>query len=76
MRPLLARRVDSPRCDGSSGGRPARHFAVLSALLSAVAEGFAKAEKYEMLVRHPHRELAGLRLTDRDLPRLVMFDQL
>jgi hypothetical protein len=46
---------------------------MLFLLASAFAEGFTKAQRYQLLASCSKHELAALRLTHQDLPRFVMF---
>ena len=53
--------------------KPSKLLATLSTVLSAVEDGFNKAELYEQLARKSDSELAALGVRRVDLPRLVMF---
>jgi hypothetical protein len=70
---MMGNRAMQSRLIGSTVSRRRRISSKLSMLLSAVAEGFDKARRYQSLSSCTERELAALRVTYQDLPRFVMF---
>jgi uncharacterized protein YjiS (DUF1127 family) len=53
--------------------KPSKILTTLATIISAVEDGFNKAQQYEVLARKSDGELAALGLTREYLPRFVMF---
>jgi uncharacterized protein YjiS (DUF1127 family) len=73
---MQAIRAQSVALLHSSNSKPSKILTTLATVISAVEDGFSKAEQYEALARKSDSELAALGLTREDLPRFVMFGKL